>query len=159
MSMRLCSAAWLATLRARKRALLYALVPAFALAAVSGPACAAMAAAPDPAAATHDHGGHAQPGDAHEHAPEQPLSVPCPHCPLEAGGANVGHTVCTTAAGHDDVAAPAKAASQESPPALTRNWALPAAVAVPPLIATPAAAEEPPQPKVPLNLLHCVLVI
>jgi hypothetical protein len=157
--MRLGPARWLATLRAHKRALLCALVPAFALATVSGPACAAMAAAPD-AAVAQDHGGaHAQHGDAHEHAPEQPVSAPCPHCPLESGGANVGHATCTITDGHGGAVAPTKDASQELPPVLVRDWTLPAARAAPPLIALPATAEQPLPPKVPLNLVHCVLVI
>ena len=153
-------ARWLATLRTHKRAVLRALLPAVALAAVSGPACAAMAAAPEVAPAVQEHGGsHTQHGDAHAHAAEQPLSGPCPHCPLEAGGANVGHTTCAIADGHDSGVAPAQSAPHELPPVLVRDWTLPAARAAPPLIATPAGAEQAPPPKLPLNLVHCVLVI
>jgi hypothetical protein len=158
-------ACWLATLRTRKRALLWALLPAFTLAAAAGPACTATAAAPHVGSAVHEHGGaHEQHGAAHAHgdatahAPENP-SAPCPHCPLEAGGANLGHATCTIANGHDGGAAPAQSAPHELPPVLVRDWTLPAARAAPPLIATPAGAERSPPPKLPLHLVHCILVI
>lgn len=157
--MGLDAARWLATLRTRKRALLCVLLPAFALSTVSGAACATVMAAPSMVVGGHEHGGaHAQHSGAHESAPE-PRSVPCPHCPLDAGSANVGHAACTIADSQVGAVTPAKDASQHPPVLVVRDWTLPAARATPPLIASLTAVAEPPAPTVPLNLLHCVLVI
>src|SRR5688572_13508254 len=97
--MRLDTGRWLATLRAHKRAVLCLLLPALAFSAAAWPACAAMAPALAEAAAVHEHGGNhgthhggAQPAREAEH----PTTV-CPHCPLEAGSANVGHASCKIA--------------------------------------------------------------
>jgi len=156
---RMGSARWLATLRAHKHALLRALLPVFALAVVTAPACAAAMAAPHASVGTHLHDHtHAHDGHSPQPAPESP-TPPCSHCPLDAGAANVGHATCTIADGQDGAVALAKDVPQELPLLPVHDWTLPAARAAPPLIVTLPRSPKPLAATVPLNIRHCVFVI
>jgi hypothetical protein len=164
------SAHWLQALRRRRRAVVCALLPAFALSAISTPACAAMlAAAAGASAQIHEHAPHqhAAGHSAHEHAaahadePAAPAAPPCPHCPLESVAANAGHASCTAVDGQDDgdIAQPSSTGDR-LPQLLLPSWLLPAARAAPPSFAAIAHACPPPvRASIPLNLRHCVFLI
>lgn len=154
--MKLDPARWLPLLRARKRAILLAVLPALALASAAGTACAATHAEPAAAHAAGDaHVAHHVAGhDEHSSAPAQP----CPHCPLESGSANAGHSACAIDEGQDGGgAAPAKSVVEHQAP-LTHEWLLPAARAAPPLIAAPSDV-APAAGARPLTLRYCSLLI
>jgi hypothetical protein len=155
--MRLHPAISLLALRRRAVAIVWVLLPALALAAVSAPLCAAMVgSATHPATHTHAdaHAGHHSSDD---DAPAPPL---CPHCPLDASVVNGGHGPCIVGASQDsDGVVQAGAASDRGLPAvLASSWMLPAASTAPPLI---GARERAPYPvaAVALNLRHRVLLI
>lgn len=158
--MKLDPARWLPLLRARKRAVLCAVLPALALASAAGTACAATLAAPAPThasvhAVADTHAAHHAAGHG-EHSPAP--AEACPHCPLESGGANVGHAACAIDAGQDDGgAAPGKSVVEHQPP-LPHDWLLPAARAAPPLIAA-APDVAPLASALPLTLRYCSLLI
>jgi hypothetical protein len=160
--MRLDPGRWLATLRRRRRSILCALLPAFALSVATGPTCAAMRGAPTSGTTVELHDSHdARASHHHGSAPtEEPApAIPCPHCPLESGAANAGHATCVTAdAQESSGAAPAKAPTTP-PPVFLASWLLPAARASPPLIGTPFAHTVPPADSVTLTIRHCVLLI
>jgi hypothetical protein len=156
--MKLDSARWLATLRARKRAVLRALLPALILSAASATGCMAMPAVPSGA---HEHGdAHAaHHGDSHEaRQAVEPRPTPCPHCPLDSGSGNVGHEGCAFAEVRDGEATYAKDPTWKAPPLIVGSR-LPAASAAPPLIATANRAAKVLTATPHLNLRHCVLLI
>jgi hypothetical protein len=158
--MRLDPRRWLATLRARRRAVLCILLPAFAVSAASAPACAAMARAQREPASVHEHGdAHAaHHGSAHRTTQTHPLSPACPHCPLGSGDANDGHASCAIADAQSTDTTSAKSAPWKAPQPIM-DLRLPAASAAPPLIATALKQAEPFTVAIPPTLRHRVLLI
>jgi hypothetical protein len=157
---------WLTTLRTRQRALLCALLPAFALSAASTTACAAAPTSTESPSPTsqHDAHGHGGAHAAHEHvAPDHssptPLAGGCPHCPLQSGAANAGHAACATAdAPEHGGSAPTKHASEPAALAPPPSWRLPTARASP-AFTTPLHVAIAFVAAVPLNVVHCVFLI
>jgi hypothetical protein len=155
--MKLDPGSWLKRLRAQKRAVLCAVLPALALASATGMACPATRAAPSAehgghgAMATHHAGAH----DAQPTAPTQQQT--CPHCPLESGAANVGHAACVIDDGQDGGGTAPGKSVVEYPPPPANDWLLPPARAAPLLLAAPIRAAL--AAAIPLTLRYCSLLI
>ena len=163
----------LGTLRRRIRGVAVALLPVLALTAASAPACVAMETARASVAhdsqshpphhggahAAHDSGAHAA-HDAHAHGSPAPApSDPCPHCPLESGAAIASHAVCVVAEGQASGGIAHASFAFELPAALFSTHVVPAASAVPPLIAPRAGPAAPSPAAPPLNVRYCVYLI
>lgn len=156
---------WLAALRCRKRAVLYACAPAFALSAASAPACpAALESAPRAAVEIHAHGvdedHHASHGETAPASEEEPAQgTPCPHCLLAVGTANTPQSSCVAVDGQQEGRAAKSSPASEGSLPLLAAADLPGARAAPPSIIRVRPARAPPSFTVPLNIRHCVLLI
>ena len=153
-------AQWLAALRRRKRAILGALLPAVALAALSPTACAAIlgAGSAKPAAIQEAHHHH-DAGGAQVAADPAPAFTLCPHCPFSSGAANAGHDGCAAAAEQDEGRGLKSTSASERILAVLDAYAILPGPHVAPPLRTTGAARAPPPPAVSLTLRHCVLLI
>jgi len=162
--MRISNSNGFAILRRWRRAICSALLPAFAVWALTTPACFAgvdSTAAQQPVAATH--ASHAADADMH-HAPAHhehsgaPAATDCPHCP--PSNAETAPTVCVVDAGVSASSPPQKGAAAESGHVLvaTRFAPLPSNLGV---RLRDAAAPDTTRAfaHVPLNIRHCVFLI
>lgn len=148
----------LALLRRKRRAVAGLLLPALLAWVATGSACVTMThgtPAPRAAHAAHAHDAHA----AHQHVTPRPAlpDSPCPHCPADGTAAVAAHAC----AGADTTATKVSGTPlpDVKPPPLAASWQPLPLTPAPPLIRLAASPRGAATRNVPLNILHCVLLI
>lgn len=150
----------LGTLRRRRRVVAAALLPALLAYMATGSACLAMTPgtpAPEAHAVHKSHAHAASHTDHHAAHPSASPDAPCPHCPA-GGTAAVSVHAC---AAPDATAAHLQSTPQPDakPLLLGADWVPPPSAPAPPLIPFAAWQRGAVTRDVPLNILHCVLLI